>query len=194
MTSGGGIAFRSGYKYQLAEDYSAIIPIAPLAEIITDYIILIREPSLIHGIAPCEGQLTIKKGYAWDGPSGPAIDTKSAMRGSLIHDAGYQLLRSGLQAASVRTKWDELYKQCCLVSAFTVAVPSCPKRHRLTTKAAATPRQVANERAAMHRHLVAAIASAEPPRIFVGCGSLFHHDEPPKSISTKISGEFSYGF
>ena len=37
--------------------------------------------------------LTIKKGYAWDGPSGPTIDTPSFMRGSLIHDALYQLLR-----------------------------------------------------------------------------------------------------
>ena len=39
------------------------------------------------------GVLTIVNGYAWDGPSGPTFDTKSFMRGSLIHDALYQLLR-----------------------------------------------------------------------------------------------------
>ena len=39
------------------------------------------------------GRLTLKKGYAWDGPSGPTIDTKNFMRGSLVHDALYQLMR-----------------------------------------------------------------------------------------------------
>lgn len=43
-------------------------------------------------IAP-DGVLDIADGYAWDGPSGITIDTKSFMRGSLIHDALYQLLR-----------------------------------------------------------------------------------------------------
>ena len=33
------------------------------------------------------------KGYAWDGPSGPTFDTPAFMRGSLIHDALYQLIR-----------------------------------------------------------------------------------------------------
>jgi hypothetical protein len=41
------------------------------------------------------GQLIVKKGYAWDGPSGPTIDTKNFMRGSLVHDALYQLMRLG---------------------------------------------------------------------------------------------------
>lgn len=40
-----------------------------------------------------KGLLTIQPGYAWDGPSGPTIDTPSFMRGSLIHDVIYQLLR-----------------------------------------------------------------------------------------------------
>lgn len=97
------IAYRSGYLYQLAETYSVIISIKPVHDIATGYISLDRE-----------GRLTIKKGYAWDGPSGPAIDTRSAMRGSLVHDAGYQILRSGLMASSVRKNWDELYRQCCL--------------------------------------------------------------------------------
>jgi len=39
------------------------------------------------------GGLTIEKGYAWDGPSGPTINTPSVMRGSLVHDCLYQLLR-----------------------------------------------------------------------------------------------------
>ena len=42
------------------------------------------------------GILIVKKGYAWDGPSGPSIDTENFMRGSLFHDASYQLMREGL--------------------------------------------------------------------------------------------------
>ncbi len=39
------------------------------------------------------GVLHISSEYAWDGPSGPAIDTENFMRGSLVHDALYQLMR-----------------------------------------------------------------------------------------------------
>ena len=41
-----------------------------------------------------DGTITIKVGYAWDGPSGPAFDSPKYMRGSLVHDALYQLLRA----------------------------------------------------------------------------------------------------
>ena len=40
-----------------------------------------------------DGRLAIAQEYAWDGPSGPAIDTNNFMRGSLVHDALYQLMR-----------------------------------------------------------------------------------------------------
>jgi hypothetical protein len=42
-----------------------------------------------------DGALLIKEGYTWDGPSGPAPDLRCSMRGSLVHDALYQLMRSG---------------------------------------------------------------------------------------------------
>lgn len=42
------------------------------------------------------GLLTIDHGYAWDGPSGPVIDRSTNQRGSLCHDALYQLMRQGL--------------------------------------------------------------------------------------------------
>lgn len=35
----------------------------------------------------------VKAGYCWNGASGPTIDTPSSMRGSLMHDVGYQALR-----------------------------------------------------------------------------------------------------
>jgi hypothetical protein len=76
------IAYNGGYKYQLKETYCLAIDIKPEAPINTEYIKL-----------DIEGNLTIVEGYAWDGPSGPTIDTLTFMRGSLVHDALYQLMR-----------------------------------------------------------------------------------------------------
>ena len=39
------------------------------------------------------GWLYLKPGYRWDGASGPTIDTPSARRGALFHDAFYTLIR-----------------------------------------------------------------------------------------------------
>lgn len=78
------IRYCEGYKYQLVESYLVQISIKPSADIITPFIKLNRD-----------GMLAIMAGYAWDGPSGPTVDTKSFMRGSLIHDALYQLMREG---------------------------------------------------------------------------------------------------
>jgi len=77
-----GIAYKEGYKYQLDRDYLIFVPIWPDRDIYSDFIGL-----------RADGLLRIKKGYAWDGPSGPAIDTRNFMRGSLVHDALYQLMR-----------------------------------------------------------------------------------------------------
>lgn len=55
------------------------------------------------------GHLWISRSYAWDGPSGPTIDTKTFMRGSLVHDALYQLLReTDLGLPDVRERHREL--------------------------------------------------------------------------------------
>lgn len=81
------VFYRSGYKYQLFKDYEYQLPKEfPLVsrEIETDYFYLSES-----------GLLIVKKGYAWAGPSGPTIDTKNFMRGSLIHDALYQFMRLG---------------------------------------------------------------------------------------------------
>ena len=73
--------YKTGYKYQLAENYRTTIPITGKT---------IKQGFISLTVT---GILTLKKGYAWDGPSGPAIDTKNFMRASLVHDALYQLLR-----------------------------------------------------------------------------------------------------
>lgn len=40
--------------------------------------------------------MIVRPGYAWDGPSGPTIDTKNAIRASLLHDVLYQAMREKL--------------------------------------------------------------------------------------------------
>ena len=75
------IQYRAGYKYQLTSDYVIQTEAIPFAPVCTDWLCL-----------DSDGMLTIKKGYAWDGPSGPTLDTTTFMRGSLVHDALYQLI------------------------------------------------------------------------------------------------------
>ena len=98
------ITYRSltSYKYQLMEDYSIRIEIFPKEDITTPYIDL-----------TADGLLTIKKNYAWDGPSGPTVDTNDFMRGSLVHDALYQLMRGEYLDISERDKVDRLLQSIC---------------------------------------------------------------------------------
>ena len=42
-----------------------------------------------------DGVLTCQVGFSWNGPSGPAFDTPTFMRGSIFHDALYALMRAG---------------------------------------------------------------------------------------------------
>ncbi len=60
------------------------------------------------------GKLIIKSGYAWDGPSGPAIDTKNFMKSSLVHDALYQLIREGVLPLTERKRADEIMREISL--------------------------------------------------------------------------------
>lgn len=94
--------YKAGYKYQLATNEIVQTKIYPPSIIKNDYIKLTPK-----------GLLCINKGYAWDGPSGPTIDTKSFMRGSLVHDALYQLMREKLLPLSWRKGADlELVAIC----------------------------------------------------------------------------------
>lgn len=103
------ITYRAGYKYQLAREYVAPIEIRPDRPIQTQYVWL--SPS---------GTLTIKAGYAWDGPSGPAIDTRNFMRGSLIHDALYQLMRGKyLDHDTYREAADSILRRICIEDGMT---------------------------------------------------------------------------
>ena len=92
------IKYQSGFRHQLYEDAYTDTDIDVKTAIITDYI------ELYPG-----GRLWCRKGYAWDGPSGPCrwiADRlpgwlkkkylKTILEGSLFHDASCQLMRMGL--------------------------------------------------------------------------------------------------
>ena len=96
------IFYKGGYKYQLRKTYSVVIDFKPESDIVTEYVEL-----------DTSGKLTIMKGYAWDGPSGPTIDTKTFLRGSLVHDALYQLIREGYLPVSCKNMADVTLKKIC---------------------------------------------------------------------------------
>ena len=99
------IKYKSGYKYQLAETYEITTDFGPFLPVVSSYSYI----TLTN-----KGVLIISKGYAWDGPSGPTIDTKNFMRGSLVHDALYQLMREELLDSRLyRDKADKLLQQLC---------------------------------------------------------------------------------
>jgi len=96
------VYYKSGYKYQTTRDFYLKTDIHPKEDIETEYIILTKG-----------GNLFIKHGYAWDGPSGPTVDTKTNIRPSLPHDALYQLMRMGLLPQYFRSQVDDLFKKMC---------------------------------------------------------------------------------
>ena len=91
------------YKYRTAEDYRVQTSITPPVTIDTEYIKL-----------DASGWMLIKSGYAWDGPSGPTIDTDDFMTGSLVHDAFYQLIREGHLSREYGHKANVLLREICL--------------------------------------------------------------------------------
>lgn len=86
------IQYKDGYKHQLAEDAVFDLPAEfenSAKAIKTDY---------YEYTFPT---ITIRRGYAWDGASGPTWDTAAAKRASLIHDVIYQMIaENGLSLES----------------------------------------------------------------------------------------------
>ena len=95
--------YRKGYKYQLASDFRIQTEIKPTSDLVTEFIQLSES-----------GMLCVKQGYAWDGPSGPVIDRSENIRGSLVHDALYQLMRwKLLSPRKFRKEADRFFSELC---------------------------------------------------------------------------------
>jgi hypothetical protein len=98
------VFYREGYKYQLARACQIKLPAQfhPEKPVKLPFITLSKT-----------GVLSMKAGYAWDGASGPAVDRKATKRGSLVHDALYQLLRMEKLPQDLRHDADHIYSQLC---------------------------------------------------------------------------------
>ena len=98
----------SRWKYRLANEYVVHVFLGDLEFRGGDQI----GPNSYISLA-ISGDLTISEGYCWDGPSGPTWDTRSAMRGSLVHDALYQLIREGSLPFKFRKTADKMFHKIC---------------------------------------------------------------------------------
>ena len=95
------------YKYELTEDFSSPTPFRPPR--------WHHAPTLAHPFVSLShtGGIFFLKGYAWDGASGPAMDTQSIMRAALVHDGFYQLMREAGLDLSYRKPADQLLRRMC---------------------------------------------------------------------------------
>jgi hypothetical protein len=96
------LKYVEGFKYQLAKELIVCTGILGQS-IIDDYFQLFPD-----------GTLIVRKGYAWDGASGPTFDTKSSMRASLVHDALCQMMRDGRLSFTFQDQVNELFRQHCI--------------------------------------------------------------------------------
>lgn len=111
MNQGHGfIEYKKGYKYQITRTVAVDTGIIPPMPCRADY----SELSIA-------GVLTIHKGFAYDGPSGPTFDTPNFMAAALAHDAFYEMLRLGLLPAGqgYRKQADKLLAQMCRQNGMT---------------------------------------------------------------------------
>ncbi len=57
-----------------------------------------------------DGVLILFRGYRWDGPSGPAVDTLLTMMPSALHDELYRMRKLGLIPKNTRRLADYTYR------------------------------------------------------------------------------------
>lgn len=97
------ISYRDGYKFQLAEPYIILTSLSQDRYVGNEFTSLSQS-----------GVLYIKSGYAWDGATG-TLNTPDILRGSLVHDALYQLMREGfLDPALWRDAADRELQSICI--------------------------------------------------------------------------------
>jgi len=60
-----------------------------------------------------DGALTLRRGFAWDGPSALTLDTDDFMRGSLVHDCLYVAIARDYLPATDKKKADKILYRLC---------------------------------------------------------------------------------
>lgn len=96
------IQYRRGYKGSLWETYR-----------VQTSIVGFSVTHRLFTLTP-DGWLTVFEDYPWDFASGPTWDTPSSIRGSLVHDALYEMMRLGLLPQSVFHKVNAEFRKILL--------------------------------------------------------------------------------
>ena len=99
---------RVGWKYVLDEPYRCRL----------GFDVSIRWHSRYCDIR--RGRLLVHTGYAWDGPSGPTLDTDNAMRAALVHDVLYQAIREGGLPRKYRRQADREFRRLLKADGMTL--------------------------------------------------------------------------
>ena len=95
-----GICFIDGYRFQMAESGCMQTEVYPPEDINTPFYSISKT-----------GRIVAHSGYAWDGISGPMVNTKSMMRASLFHDICCQAINDGRLDPSWRPQADREFKR-----------------------------------------------------------------------------------
>jgi hypothetical protein len=90
--------YRKGYKYQVAEELDIWIDLKP-----------VKRVDIPFGSLDIDGHMRVNAGYAWDGASGPTVDTDDSMTPSLVHDVLAQMMRAELLPQSFRLPSNEVF-------------------------------------------------------------------------------------
>ncbi len=80
------LQYKKTYPYCLTRDIYIALS-RPLSNQVTiNHPFFFIDATLVH----------VKANYAWDGPSGPTLDTDNSLRASLLHDVLYQAMHEEL--------------------------------------------------------------------------------------------------
>lgn len=88
------VAYFTGHKYILTEDYSHRLSFNTGARVVLGPIELDGET------------LLLRTGFGWDGASGRAVDTKDVLRASAVHDALRDLMKARLLDSELKEDVD----------------------------------------------------------------------------------------
>ncbi len=103
--------FQREYKYLVMEKY--VFKLEHTYPTFTVY----RQSRLQREASPLPmfefdgNRLVVYPGYSWDGASGPAVDTRSSMAPSLMHDCAYQSIRMRRLSLDYRKAADSDFRE-----------------------------------------------------------------------------------
>ena len=104
------IKYKKGFKYQLTKEYRENVGISAKHPCYIGYAVESNDGWIR---LKDDGTLILRRGYGWDGSSGPTWDTNTCMQASAEHDALCKLVRWGILPMSLLPQIDQRYSDKC---------------------------------------------------------------------------------